>query len=260
MITMNRPIVLSFSGHDPSGGAGIQADIETLISHRCHACNVITALTQQDSHTVQKLIPQPAQNIIDQANTLLLDFPIKAIKIGLIGHQQTALALRTILLQQPHIPIILDPILASGGGISLADEALLASIIEHLLPYTTVLTPNSKEARILSQQNNINDCGQWLLDKGCDYVLITGTHEPSAVVSHHLFQKHGTMQTFNWDRLPQNYHGSGCTLASAIAASIAQGLEPLSAIAKAQEYTWQTLQAAYQPGSGQYNPQRLLQS
>lgn len=254
----NRPVVLSFSGHDPSGGAGIQADIETLMSHQCHSCSVITALTEQDSHNVKKLIPQKAQDIKDQANRILADFPVKAIKIGLLGHHETALAIHSILLQYPHIPVIFDPVLAAGGGTPLANEPLISHIIEKLLSYTTILTPNSEEARQLAQQNNLTDCGQTLLDKGCQYVLITGAHEQSTTVNNQLFQTNDKTETFKWDRLKESYHGSGCTLASSIAGLIAQGLDPFTAISEAQDYTWNTLEAAYQAGQGQYNPDRLF--
>ncbi|MCK4843032.1 MAG: hydroxymethylpyrimidine/phosphomethylpyrimidine kinase [Methylococcales bacterium] len=254
----NRPIVLCFSGHDPCGGAGIQADIETLISHQCHACSVITALTEQDSGNVKKLIPQPAEDIISQAHTVLDDFQINAIKIGLIGHHETALAIQSVLLQHPNIPVILDPVLAAGGGTSLANEQLINSIVELLLPCTTILTPNSEEARILAQHSDLNICGQNLLDKGCDHVLITGTHEQSNTVNNQLFQKDNSTESFHWDRLPHQYHGSGCTLASSIAALIAHGLDPFTAVSEAQEYTWNALEAAYLPGKGQYIPNRLF--
>ncbi|MCF6205092.1 MAG: hydroxymethylpyrimidine/phosphomethylpyrimidine kinase [Methylococcaceae bacterium] len=254
----NRPVVLSFSGHDPSGGAGIQADIETLISHQCHSCSVITTLTEQDSHNVKKLIPQKAQDIKDQANRVLADFPVKAIKIGLLGHHEIAIAIESILLENPHTPVILDPVLAAGGGTSLATEQLISSIIEKLLPYTTILTPNSEEARQLAQHNDLTECGKILLRKGCNFVLITGAHEQSTTVDNQLFQANDKTETFKWDRLEGSYHGSGCTLASSIAGLIAQGLDPFTAISEAQDYTWNTLEAAYHAGQGQYNPDRLF--
>lgn len=257
-MSKKRPVILSFSGHDPSGGAGIQADIETIISHQCHACSVITTLTEQDSSNVKRLIPQKAQNIIDQANTLLDDFPVKVIKIGLIGHHKTVSAIQSVLLQHPHIPVILDPVLAAGGGTPLANRHLLKNIIQLLLPLTTVLTPNSEEARLLTQQQDLNDCGLTLIEKGCDYVLITGTHEQSTVVKNRLFQTNDKAETFRWDRLEHDYHGSGCTLASSIAALIGHGLDPFAAISEAQEFTWNSLTAAYQPGKGQFNPNRLF--
>ncbi len=257
-MTANRPVVLSFSGHDPSGGAGVQADIETLISHRCHAVSVITALTEQDTRNVKKLIPQNPEAIVSQANTLLADLSIKAIKIGLIGHHETAAAIHTILKQHPQIPVVLDPVLAAGGGAELSNDRLIAVMVDLLLPCTTVLTPNSVEARKLAGLIGLDDCGLALLDKGCATVLITGSHEATPSVSNRLYHDHRHWETYTWDRLPFSYHGSGCTLASAIAALIAQGLAPLQAISEAQEYTWNALNAAYQPGAGQHIPNRFF--
>jgi hydroxymethylpyrimidine/phosphomethylpyrimidine kinase len=253
-----RPVVLSFSGHDPSGGAGVQADIETLASHQCHAASVITALTEQDTRNVKKLIPQHPEDIISQANTVLNDLQVNAFKIGLIGHHETAIAIHSILKQYPHIPVILDPVLAAGGGAELSNERLIAAIIDLLLPYTTVLTPNSEEACKLAGFDDLNECGLALLEKGCNYVLITGTHETTPAVSNRLFHDHRCRETFTWDRLPASYHGSGCTLAASIAALIAHGLEPFQAVTEAQEYTWNSLNSAFQPGKGQHIPNRFF--
>lgn len=253
-----RPIVLCFSGHDPSGGAGIQADIEAIASHRCHTASIITALTEQDSRNVKKLIPQQVDNIISQFETLRKDFKINAIKIGLIGHPEIALALCEILMTCPSVPVVLDPVLAAGGGTELAGKPLIDIIVEQLLPLTTVLTPNSEEARKLSGVDDLAECGHILQSKGADYVLITGTHEDSELVHNQLFMPNNLNETFNWERLPHSYHGSGCTLASTIAALLAQGLDVFTAVNEAQEYTWQALAAAYQPGQGQHNPNRLF--
>lgn len=255
---MNRPVVLCFSGHDPSGGAGVQADIETLVSHRCHAASVITALTEQDTRNVKKLIPQRPDDIISQADTLLADLPVKAIKIGLIGHHDTAAAIAAVLTRHHRIPVVLDPVLAAGGGAELSTDRLIAAVTDQLLPRTSVLTPNSMEARRLTGLTDLHDCGLALLDKGCEYVLITGTHETSPAVSNQLFHDGRCLETFTWDRLPDSYHGSGCTLASAVAALVAQGLAPFQAVMEAQEYTWNALQTAYRPGQGQHNPNRFF--
>ena len=253
-----RPVVVCFSGHDPSGGAGVQADIETLVSHHCHSASVITALTEQDSRNVKKLFPQSPENIISQANTLLADLPVNAFKIGLIGHHESAAAIHEILKQHPHIPVVLDPVLAAGGGTELSSQQLIDTLIDLLLPCTTVLTPNSEEARQLAGLADLEQCGLTLLDKGCEYVLITGTHETTPAVSNQLFHDHRCLESFTWNRLPASYHGSGCTLAAAIAALIAHGLEPFQAVMEAQEYTWNALNAAYRPGQGQHNPNRIF--
>jgi hydroxymethylpyrimidine/phosphomethylpyrimidine kinase len=257
-MSITRPVVLCFSGHDPSGGAGVQADIETLVSHRCHAASVITALTEQDSRNVKKLLPQAPEDIVSQARTVLADLNVKAFKIGLIGHFQVAEAVHTILQEHPQIPVVLDPVLAAGGGTAMSDQELLDAIVELLLPRTTVLTPNSQEARKLAGLEDLDECALALLKKGCRYVLITGAHETTPKVSNRLYYDGRRFETYHWDRLPESYHGSGCTLATSIAGLLAQGLSPTQAAFEAQEYTWNALQHGYLPGKGQHNPDRLF--
>lgn len=254
----NRPVVLSFSGHDPSGGAGVQADIETLVSHQCHATSVITALTEQDTHNVKQLIPQHPENIIAQAQTLLNDINVDVFKIGLIGHYDTAIAIHSVLIQYPEIPVVLDPVLAAGGGTDLSSKQLLDAMVNLLLPCTTVLTPNSEEARKLTGLIDLHECGLKLLELGCKTVLITGSHEDTPSVSNQLFHDGRCWETYTWDRLPASYHGSGCTLATSIAALLAHGIEPIQAVMEAQDYTWNSLNAAYQVGKGQHNPNRFF--
>lgn len=236
----------------------MQADIETLVSHQCHAAGVITALTEQDTRNVKKLIPQNPENIISQANTVLNDLTVNAFKIGLIGHHETAIAIYAILKQYPHIPVILDPVLAAGGGTDLSNDRLITTIVDLLLPCTTVLTPNSEEARRLTGLTDLDECGLALLDKGCNYVLITGAHEDTPTVSNRLFHDLRCWETYSWDRLPYSYHGSGCTLAASIAALMAHGLEPAQAVMEAQEFTWNSLKSAYTTGKGQLNPNRFF--
>jgi len=132
------------------------------------------------------------------------------------------------------------------------------TLADLLLPHVTVLTPNSQEARRLAKLDDLAACGRFLLAKGAEFVLITGGHETSELVHNQLFMPEGKTQTFNWERLPHSYHGSGCTLAAAIAALLAQGLDAFTAIGEAQEYTWNALAAAYRPGHGQHNPDRLF--
>jgi len=258
MNQVRKPVVLCFSGHDPSGGAGIQADIETLISHQCHAASVITALTEQDTSNVKKMLPQSAAAIISQARTILEDLPVKAIKIGLIGHVDTAKAIHTILTEYSALPVILDPVLAAGGGTVLSNNELIDTIIELLLPRTTILTPNSVEARQLAKCDDLQLAGSKLLELGCDYVLLTGSHEKTPMVNNQLFNEGKCIETYTWDRLAHSYHGSGCTLASSIAAMLAHGLEVETCILEAQEYTWSSLNEGYQPGKGQHIPNRLF--
>lgn len=260
MQNTERPVVISFSGHDPCGGAGVQADIEAITSHHCHAASIITCLTVQDTRNVAEIMPENPDKIMRQAKTLLRDLPVHAFKIGLIGHADTVQVIYDIVRRYPLIPLVLDPILAAGGGTELADDALCDAMRELLLPLTTVLTPNCAEARRLTGLDEIEACGTEFLEKyDTEYILITSADEniTSASVTNHLFH-HNHRDSYTWARLPSKYHGSGCTLAASIAALFAQGVPPLRAISNAQEYTWHTLQKAYKTGAGQSNPNRFF--
>jgi len=256
-------VVLTFAASDPSGGAGMQADILTLSSMGCHPLSVLTAITVQDTLGVEGLQPLDAEWVADQARCLLEDMPVDAFKIGVLGSVENIAAIAEILSDYPDVPLVLDPVLASGRGDELATDEMLHALRELLLPRTTILTPNSTEARRLADgdediEPTLPVCAQRLIEMGCEYVLITGTHEPTPQVVNTLYGKSGVVRTDQWERLPGNYHGSGCTLASAIAAMLANGLELREAVREAQDYTWHALEKAYRPGMGQFLPDRLF--
>jgi hydroxymethylpyrimidine/phosphomethylpyrimidine kinase len=253
------PVVLVFAGHDPSGGAGIQADIEALASQGCHAATVITALTVQDTRDVQDFRPLDAVELIAQARAVLEDMPVATFKLGMLGSVENIEAIHTILNDYPEIPVVFDPVLASGGGTGLGGPELIQAMQVLLLPMTTVLTPNSPEARALARgADTLDACALSLLDAGTDYVLVTGTHEDSRHVDNRLHHEDRLLETFTWERLPGSYHGSGCTLASSLAGLLARGLDPFAAAHEAQDYTWNALRQGYRPGLGQQLPNRLF--
>jgi hydroxymethylpyrimidine/phosphomethylpyrimidine kinase len=259
------PIVLVFAASDPSGGAGLQADIMTLTSMGCHPLSVITAVTIQDTTGVDDVSAIDAEWVADQARCVLEDMPVAAFKIGVLGSLETIAAIAEVVSDYPEIPLVLDPVLASGRGDELASEEMVIAIRELLVPQTTIITPNSLEARRLAMDDSneeddpdLAECAQRLIASGCEYVLVTGTHENTPQVVNTLYGQDGVMRTDSWQRLPGSFHGSGCTLASAIAATIANGLPIGDAVKDAQEYTWQTLKAAFRPGMGQQIPDRLF--
>lgn len=253
------PVVMVFSGNDPSGGAGIQADIEALISHGCHTAPVVTTLTIQDTQDVIGFTPLDGELIMEQARTVLEDMPVSAFKLGLLTSADAVQAVHTILRDYPDIPVIMDPVLSSGSGSTLADDDVVDSMVELLLPQATVLTPNSREARLLAPEaDTLDACAMALLAHGVEFVLITGTHENTPAVNNTLYANNRILESFTWERLEGSFHGSGCTLAASIAGLLAQGLEPFSAIHEAQEYTWQSLSEAYRIGMGQLIPNRLF--
>ena len=259
------PIVLVFAATDPSGGAGIQADILTLSSMGCHPLSVITAVTIQDTMGVEDVLPIDAEWVADQARCVLEDMPVAVFKVGLLGSVEAIAAIAEVVSDYPDIPLVLDPVLASGRGDELASEDMISAMRELLIPQTTLITPNSLEARRLAQDDSnenddpdLNECARRLLNLGCEYVLVTGTHENTVQVVNTLHDQQGVVRTDSWQRLPGIFHGSGCTLASAVAATIANGLGVPEAVRDAQEYTWQTLKFAYRTGMGQLIPDRLF--
>ncbi len=259
------PIVLVFAATDPSGGAGLQADIMTLSSMGCHPLSVVTAITIQDTTGVDDLSAIDAEWVADQARCVLEDMPVAAFKIGLLGNLEQVAAIAEVVSDYPEVPLVLDPVFASGRGDELVTEEMVVALRELLIPQTTILTPNSLEARRLATGESeegegleLAECARRLIATGCEYVLVTGTHENTAQVVNTLYGQNGVVRSDPWQRLPGSYHGSGCTLASAIAATIANGLEISDAVKDAQEYTWQTLKGAFRPGMGQYIPDRLF--
>ncbi len=249
---------MTISGADPTGGAGIQADIETIASLGCHTAPIISSVTAQDTTNVIETAQINEHFIIQQARVVLEDMNVAAIKIGLIISDTTAMAIHTLLTDYENIPVVLDPIIVAGGGKVLANEDVVDAINTLLVPLATIVTPNSEEVRSLAPEgDSLNACAMALLERGAHYVLVTGSHEKTNKVCNVLYGNNRELDSHTWPRLPDRFHGSGCTLASAIAANIAHGQDVVSATHKAQEYTWKCLQAAHQLGMGQKIPNRF---
>jgi hydroxymethylpyrimidine/phosphomethylpyrimidine kinase len=252
-----RPVVLCLSGHDPSGGAGLQADIEALMAQGCHAAPTVTALTVQNSIDVSNFRVLDDAWVKAQAHAVLADIAISGVKLGMLG---SADMVQTILdiLQPLQVPIVCDPVLRAGGGGALGRDEVGYAIRERLLPIAAIATPNLPEARILAElpDGSPEQCAEKLRPY-CQNLLITGGHGDEKLVHNRLYLRDGTSKTFTCERLPGHYHGSGCTLASALAGRLALGEDVLTAAENALAYTWKTLRDADRPGAGQYFPRRL---
>ena len=256
--TSYPPMVLAIGGHDPGGGAGIQADIESIVANGCHAATAITCLTVQDTCDIDRLLPLKPEQMAAQVQAVLSDCRVDVIKIGLLGDPRIAQTLIGLLEENPDIPVVLDPVLATGSGSDLASNRLLAVIREGLLPRCALITPNSLEARRLCGTGlALDDCARSLLSHGVGSVLITGTHEASTEVSNRLYDASGLLDESRWERLPGSYHGSGCTLAAAISARLALGEALPDAVRQGQRYSWESLRYGYRTGHCQSIPNRL---
>lgn len=254
----SKPVVLCFSGNDPSGGAGIQADIESISSQGCHAAPIITVLTGQDTLNVFSVISIDPSLVIEQARTILEDMHVEVFKIGLLGSVEIIEAVHSIIVDYPDKQVVLDPVLSSGQGTDISDENSIDAMVSLLLPLTTIITPNTLESRRLVPEADDADArAMGLLDKGCEFALVTGTHASTPNVTNTLYGNRQILKSWQWQRLPDSYHGSGCTLASSLAALMAQGLTPQSACHEAQDYTWQSLKYGFRVGMGQLLPNRF---
>nr|BAL52437.1 phosphomethylpyrimidine kinase [uncultured Gammaproteobacteria bacterium] len=251
--------VLTISGHDPTGGAGIQADIEAILSHGGHPLSLISCLTAQDTRDVKEIFPQAANALAEQLQVLLDDIPVRAVKLGLLGTVEIVQTVASALRRYRPEIVVLDPVLSAGGGKPLADDLLIQALREELLPLTTVLTPNRLEAQRLTGQTQTDACAEELLQSGCKAVLITGGDEPTPLIYNTLYHN-GGRKTFTWERLPHGAHGSGCTLASALTALLARGLPLEEAARKAQQYTWNAIKHGFKLGHGQSLPRRWFWS
>lgn len=254
---IDKPKVLCFSGLDPTGGAGIQADIETLFSIGCHCTPVVSALTAQNTQNVLSVMPVDPGMLIQQSRAVLEDMTIQCIKLGLLGSTETVEVVHTLLRDYPEIPVVLDPIAIAGGGFELSSEEVMDAIRNLLLPLTTILTPNSDEARKLAPNADTMDaCANELLDLGCEHALITGAHLETNNVVNRLYSRHQQVTLYNWPRLEHDYHGSGCTLAAATAGYLSHQLTVRDAVQQAQRFAWESLSHATRMGFGQHMPNR----
>jgi hydroxymethylpyrimidine/phosphomethylpyrimidine kinase len=264
---LNPPKILTFSATDPTGGAGMSADIMTQSSLGCHPLSVVTGITVQDTMGVESLMPVAGELVNEQARNILEDSEVNIIKCGVLSSAENIAYVAEIISDYPDIPVIIDPILASGRGDELANEEMRQSMIQLLFPHATLITPNSYEARRLVlfddediDQLTLEESATRLIAAGCDNVLITGAHEKTKEVINTLYQYENSKdaKTYHWERLPGGYHGSGCTLTSAIAAYLAHGLNFLTAVEEGQHFTWQALKHAYRSGMGQLTPDRFF--
>jgi hydroxymethylpyrimidine kinase/phosphomethylpyrimidine kinase len=255
-----RPVVLCFSGLDPSGGAGLQADIEAIAALGGHAAVVCTALTVQDSQRVHGFEPVASTLIRRQAEAVLADLPVGAIKLGMLGSGAIADVVAALLDRHPRLPVVLDPVLAANSGGSLAADDLAQGLLR-LFPRATILTPNSLEARRLAETDDLTTAVSRLAELGARHLLLKGGHEPGPQLINRLYRGSALLRESRTPRLPGEYHGSGCTLASALAAGLAAGLALEEAVARAEAFVAEALARADRPrAQGQFLPVRIKPS
>ena len=246
--------VLIVAGSDSGGGAGIQADIKAVSALGAYAATAITALTAQNTLGVHGVLPIPVDFIRQQIHVVLADIGADCIKTGMLHDAPVIDAVIAALeADAPGVPLVVDPVMVAKGGASLLQPDAVRALRERLVPRATVLTPNVPEAEALTGLAIRDDAGMKeaadvLLALGAKAVLLKGGHLEGPVVRDLLVTKEGT-RVFENPRIDTPHtHGTGCTLASAIAAGLAEGFPLAAAVARAEDYLHEAIRTA--PGLG----------
>lgn len=249
-----RGRVLIIAGSDSGGGAGIQADIKAVMALGGYATTAITALTAQNTQGVHGVMPIPPEFVRLQMSVVLDDIGADAVKTGMLGSADVVRAVAAVLRQHASgVPLVVDPVMVAKGGARLLDDAAVAVLRRDLLPLATLLTPNIPEAEVLTGLTISDHAAarrvlQTLLDLGAPSVLLKGGHLPGTVVQD-LLATHGGIKVIETPRIDTRHtHGTGCTLASAIAAGLAQGMSLQDAVQRGTAYVHAAILAA--PGFG----------
>lgn len=252
------PVVLCFSNHDPTGSSGTQADIETAASLGCHCAAVITAIAVRDTRDYKDLACTDVTLLIEQARSVLEDMPVAAIKIGRCGSIANIEAIHSILTDYPDVPVVVDPVVQTGGLPQPGSDELYRAIRALLLPLATLAIPGSAEAQALAPEaDNPGACAQEILETGCRHVLVGNSPRHGQATGNTLYGDHRAIRHYPWPNPPVSCHGSGAAMAAAIAAYLAHGLGILDAVEQGQKFTWHSLQQARRLGMGRYIPDRF---
>ncbi len=249
-----RGRVLVIAGSDSGGGAGIQADIKTIAALGGYAMTAVTAVTAQDTRGVQGIWPMPAAAVQAQMRCVLDDIGADAVKTGMLGDAAAVAAVCEVLEAQPaRLPLVVDPVMIAKGGAALMAGAALAMLKRRLLPLATLLTPNVPEAEVLSGLAITDEAAMWhaaeaLLTLGVPAVLLKGGHLPGEEVTDLLATESGVTILRARRIATRHTHGTGCTLASGVAAGLAQGMALAPAVERARAYVLRAIAAA--PGFG----------
>jgi len=245
------PRILVIAGSDSSAGAGIQADIKTAQALGCYAQTAITAVTAQNTRDVTKVHPVPADIVAAQIEACLRDIGADAVKIGMLGSAKIVRAVASALPKK--IPLVLDPLMVSTSGHRLLAANAVAAMIRELFPRASLVTPNIPEAKALagitrSKRGDAEAAGRKLIAMGAHAALIKGGHATRATVDDVLVWR-GGVEVYAYPRVKTRHtHGTGCTLSTAIACGLAQGLSLPLAVGRAREYLQHAIATA--PGLG----------
>jgi hydroxymethylpyrimidine/phosphomethylpyrimidine kinase len=249
---MTKPNTLTIAGSDSGGGAGIQADLKTFHARGTHGLTAITAVTSQNTRGVTAVHTLPLAHIRGQIDAVFDDFPIAAVKTGMLGSAAVTRLVAKEMARRRPAWLVVDPVMIATSGARLLDEDAMDALVSRLIPLADILTPNLPEAEALLGRplgRDIDAAGADLLALGARGVLLKGGHAKGREVVDRYYDARGVLE-FRHPRLPVEGHGSGCTLASALAAELARGRPPRAAARAALAWVSKAFQGAWRPGGG----------
>lgn len=260
MASDRAPVVLTVAGSDSGGGAGIQADLKTFSAFRVFGTSAITAITAQNTTGVQHVEMLPPDLVSQQIKSVLADFDVAAIKIGMLGTAEIMAAAAEALAHFDG-PVVLDPVMVATSGDMLMQTDAVDALKARLIPLAYVLTPNLPEAAVLLSKREAKSLDEMveqsnaLLALGCDHVLLKGGHlPPDGDMLNDVLSGGEEANVFKTRRigheLSREVHGTGCTLSSAVAAGLARGVTLATAIRDGQRFVQQAIDAAITDGKG----------
>ncbi|MDV6168783.1 bifunctional hydroxymethylpyrimidine kinase/phosphomethylpyrimidine kinase [Flavobacterium sp. DG1-102-2] len=268
------PSLLTVAGTDPTGGAGIQADLKTFAALGCYGMSVVTALVAQNTCGVREIHSIPPDFVRAQLLAVLEDIRPDAIKIGMVHSVELVNVIADVLKEYQDIPVIFDPVMISTSGHRLIEKDTIEAIKTKLFPLAALITPNMDEASLLAgmQVKTLQDMQTAtvaIMDMKPGALLLKGGHLQSDIITSILVNQVGFIKTFESQKIiTNNMHGSGCTLSSAIASFMARGYSLEDAVANAQEYVHNAIlyaaDAVCGKGNGplnhSYNPQKMIKN
>ncbi len=255
--TIKQPIILSISSLDPTGSAGLHADIETAASLGCHVTSAVSAVVIRDTQAVKDIHILPVLTVIEQTRALLEDCDIKIIKIGFLGSVEHIQAVHSVLIDYQHIPVVLDPVVCLCTDGHIDEYEYIDALATLLIPHARVITPSAREARLFSGHEDLDDAGNAMLSNGCQSVLISDSHSNNEVVVSSYYRLHRETRHYSAPRAPESLHGLGSTLATAIACGLAHGVDTENAIKQAHNFAASSAAHAFRIGMGRSIPGRF---
>lgn len=253
----DRAAVLCVAGHDPSAGAGLTTDAAVIRAFGLHPLPVLTGVAIQNTRRLSRRHDLPTDAVLEQLQLLTEEFLLGAVKIGMLGRGETAEMLAGWLDERPRLPAVLDPVLRSSSGGSLAEAGLEQVIVRRLLPRVRVVTPNLEEASMLSgreirTRDDVPEAARAIRDLGAAWVLIKGGHLPRFRSTDYLLGAEGELWLEEDLLGERSVRGTGCALAAALAAGLARGESVPGAARAAKRFTTQAMDRSYVAGRGRF--------